>query len=232
VTGAASPPGPSGAASPPMLSEAASPADVRAAAAHCTRCPLYAHATQTVFGEGDVPAEVVLVGEQPGDREDLEGRPFVGPAGQLLDRALIDAGIDRTRVYVTNAVKHFKWEPRGKRRIHKKPAEREIAACFPWLEEEIRRAHPRVVVCLGATASQALLGRQFRVTASRGALLSPPAGSRAADIRAERSFVLLPTVHPSSLLRTIDEAERAEAYRLFVADLKIVHRALGAPGRR
>src|SRR5918993_2046746 len=144
---------------------------VRAAAADCKACDLYSRATQTVFGEGPGKARVMLVGEQPGDAEDLAGHPFVGPAGKLLDRALAEAGIDRRRVYVTNVVKHFKWEPRGKRRIHAKPNSAEITACFPWLEAEIRLVSPKLVVCLGATAAQALLGKQFRVTQQRGVLL-------------------------------------------------------------
>ena len=147
---------------------------LQAAAAECRACRLYAKATQAVFGEGSTRAQVMFVGEQPGDREDVEGKPFVGPAGRLLDEALVRAGIDRTKVYVTNAVKHFKWEPRGKRRIHKKPAAEEIAACRPWLDAEIDVMRPDVIVCLGATAAQALLGRQFRVTRQRGQFVESP----------------------------------------------------------
>jgi DNA polymerase len=151
-----------------LLREPLTPASVRATAAGCKACDLYRRATQTVFGEGPEPAAVMLVGEQPGDAEDLSGRPFVGPAGKLLDRALAAAGIDRGVVYVTNVVKHFKWEPRGKRRIHAKPNAAEIAACRPWLETEIALVEPRVLVCLGATAAQALLGKAFRVSQQRG----------------------------------------------------------------
>src|SRR5579883_2652715 len=147
---------------------------LRKAARACRGCPLYEHATQTVFGAGKVQAQLLLVGEQPGDREDIEGLPFVGPAGGLLNACLEEAGIDRDEVYVTNAVKHFKWEPRGKRRIHKKPNAREIAACRPWLDTEIQLVKPRAIVCLGATAAQALLGRQFKVTAHRGELVASP----------------------------------------------------------
>src|SRR5207249_4260317 len=147
---------------------------VRDAATDCQACDLWQRGTQTVFGEGARTAELMLVGEQPGDAEDLAGRPFVGPAGRLLDRALEEAGIDRTRVYVTNVVKHFKWEPRGKRRIHKKPNSAEIGACRPWLDVEIRLVRPRAIVCLGATAAQALLGRQFKVTAHRGEAIASP----------------------------------------------------------
>jgi uracil-DNA glycosylase family protein len=188
---------------------------VRAAASHCEACDLYRRATQTVFGEGPRQAPLMLVGEQPGDAEDLSGHPFVGPAGKLLDRALAEAGIDRDTVYVTNAVKHFKWEPRGKRRIHKKPNAGEVAACRPWLDVEIRLVRPRAIVCLGATAAQALLGRAFKVTAHRGklipSLLAP--------------FVLA-TVHPSSLLRAPDEETRRRETRKFIEDLRQVRLAL------
>jgi DNA polymerase len=182
---------------------------LRAAASHCEGCPLYEHATQTVFGEGKSSARLILVGEQPGDREDIEGRPFVGPAGLLLDRCLEEAGIDRDGVYVTNAVKHFKWEPRGKRRIHKKPTAREIAACRPWLDAEIEAVEPQLLVCLGATAAQALLGSSFRVTQQRGEILTMPALPP-----------LLATVHPSSILRTPDDETRRKADADFVADLR------------
>src|SRR5437667_12481322 len=172
-------------------------ASVRDAAKDCQACDLYKRGTQTVFGEGARKAALMLVGEQPGDQEDLSGHPFVGPAGKLLDRALVEAGIDRTTVYVTNVVKHFKWEPRGKRRIHKKPNAAEIAACRPWLDTEIELVRPRAIVCLGATAAQALLGKQFKVTAHRGELIDSPLAP-----------IVLATVHPSSLLRGPDEEPR------------------------
>jgi DNA polymerase len=184
------------------------------AAKGCHACDLWKRGTQTVFGEGAPDAKVMFVGEQPGDREDREGKPFVGPAGGLLDKALVEAGIDRTRVYVTNAVKHFKWEPRGKRRIHKKPNAAEIAACRPWLDAEIALLKPKVVVCLGATAAQALLGRAFRVTQHRGEFVESPLAP----------FVIA-TVHPSSILRAPDETRHAEMRR-FVADLKKVAHVL------
>src|SRR5919199_1548923 len=158
---------------------------LRAAAAGCTACDLYRDATQTVFGEGAERSQVMLVGEQPGDGEDIAGRPFVGPAGGLLDKALAEAGIDRTKVYVTNVVKHFKWEPRGKRRIHKKPNAAEINACRPWLDAELALVKPRAIICLGATAAQALLGRQFKVTAHRGEFIPSPLAA-----------IVLATVHP------------------------------------
>lgn len=182
---------------------------LRDAARGCQGCPLYEHATQTVFGEGSRHARLLLVGEQPGDREDVEGHPFVGPAGWLLDRCLIEAGIDREQVYVTNAVKHFKWEPRGKRRIHKKPSAREIAACRPWLDAEMEAVEPALIVCLGATAAQALLGRSFRVTQDRGRAVEVPGLPR-----------VLATVHPSSILRAPDEETREIERSRFVEDLK------------
>jgi uracil-DNA glycosylase family protein len=182
----------------------------------CTACPLYKSATQTVFGEGSKGALIMLIGEQPGDYEDTAGRPFVGPAGKLLDRALKDAGIDRKQVYVTNAVKHFKWEPRGKRRIHKKPNSREIAACRPWLEAELRLVQPHLVVCLGATAAQTIFGPAFRVTRERGKVLPSPFAPK-----------VVATVHPSSLLRQPDEESREREYRLFVSDLRIAVKAAG-----
>lgn len=188
---------------------------VRVEAARCTRCDLYRHATQTVFGEGPTRARVLLVGEQPGDQEDRQGRPFVGPAGQLLDRALAAAGIDRSEVYVTNAVKHFKWEPRGKRRIHEKPDAQEIAACRPWLDAELAAVKPEVLICLGATAAQALLGRQVRVTKVHGQPLPTPLARWA-----------LATVHPSSILRAPDEAARRAAYEGFVRDLAVARELL------
>ena len=183
--------------------------ELRDAAAECTACPLYRNATQTVFGEGPEQARVMFVGEQPGDSEDLAGHPFVGPAGKLLDRCMKEAGIDRSRAYVTNAVKHFKFVPRGTRRIHSKPSSMEIAACFPWLEAEIAALKPRVVVALGATAAQALFGKAFRVTKERGRLVP----SRFAPYA-------LATVHPSSLLRAPDEESRHREMRLFVEDLR------------
>ena len=190
-------------------------AAVREAAKNCRACDLWRRGTQTVFGEGARDAELMFVGEQPGDAEDLAGRPFVGPAGRLLDRALEEAGIDRSVVYVTNVVKHFKWEPRGKRRIHKKPNSGEIAACRPWLDTEIALVKPRVIVCLGATAAQALLGRQFKVTAHRGEFVPSPLAP-----------LVLATVHPSSLLRAPDEESRRRETKRFVDDLRQVARAL------
>jgi uracil-DNA glycosylase family protein len=184
---------------------------LRAAAAGCTACHLYKLGTQTVFGEGSADADVVFVGEQPGDQEDLAGRPFVGPAGRVLDEGLAAAGIDRSQVYVTNAVKHFKWEPRGKRRIHQKPNWAEMTACRPWLEAELAVVKPDVLVCLGATASQSLLGRQFRVTKMRGV-----------PVESELAPSVLATVHPSSILRAPDEGARQDAMRDFVRDLKAV----------
>jgi DNA polymerase len=190
--------------------------ELRDIAAGCTACDLYKRGTQTVWGEGAPTAEVMLVGEQPGDREDIEGRPFVGPAGRLLDSALEDAGIDRTKVYVTNVVKHFKWEPKGKRRIHKKPNAAEVTACKPWLEAEIARVDPRVVVALGATEAQALLGRDFRVSKQRGEFMEwPAAGGR----------LITATVHPSSILRAPDESRDSEL-REFTRDLTLVAKEL------
>jgi uracil-DNA glycosylase len=183
---------------------------LREAVQTCRGCALYLNATQAVFGEGSASAQVMLVGEQPGDQEDREGRPFVGPAGRLLDRALEEAGIDRGATYVTNVVKHFKWQARGKRRIHQKPSWTEIAACRPWLDAELAVVKPRVLVCLGATAAQALLGRQFRVSQSRGELVESPLAE-----------VVTATVHPSSILRAED---REGEYDRFVADLKRVAR--------
>ncbi|HUH94408.1 MAG TPA: UdgX family uracil-DNA binding protein [Casimicrobiaceae bacterium] len=181
----------------------------------CRACPLWERATQAVPGEGDTHARVMLVGEQPGDREDRVGRPFVGPAGGLLDQALEKAGIDRGEVFVTNAVKHFSWFPRGKRRMHKTPSQSEVAACLDWLEAEISLVRPKVIVCLGATAAKALLGRDFRVTRERGRLIE---GAMA-------PFVLA-TVHPSSILRITDETERDAAFERFVADLAVIRRGL------
>jgi uracil-DNA glycosylase family protein len=189
---------------------------LREAARHCTACHLYKRATQTVFGEGPKGATMMLVGEQPGDYEDVAGKPFVGPAGKIMDRALEEAGIDRSEVYVTNAVKHFKWEPRGKRRIHQKPNSREIAACRPWLEAELRIVKPKLVVAMGATAAQTIFGPSFRVTRERGKVSSSKLAPR-----------VLATVHPSSLLRQPDEASREREYKLFVADLRAALRAAG-----
>jgi uracil-DNA glycosylase family protein len=183
--------------------------EIRVASRECTACHLYKRATQTVFGEGPKNAPIMLVGEQPGDYEDVAGKPFVGPAGKIMDQALEEAGIDRKAVYVTNAVKHFKWEPRGKRRIHKKPNSREIAACRPWLEAELRLVKPKLLVCLGATAAQAIFGPSFRVTRERGKVLSSKFAPR-----------VLATVHPSSLLRQPDEESRKREYESFVIDLR------------
>ena len=188
---------------------------VRTAAKSCRNCDLWKHATQTVFGEGPERAQLMLVGEQPGNDEDLAGHPFIGPAGQLLDRALEDAGIDRKTVYVTNVVKHFKWEPRGKRRIQKKPRQSEINACRPWIDDELAIVKPKALVCMGSTAAQALIGRTFRVTVDRGKVLASPLAP-----------VVLATVHPSSILRAPDEETRHEEYRRFVADLKVAARHL------
>ena len=184
---------------------------LRDAAADCRACPLWEQATQTVFGAGRRSSPAMFVGEQPGDREDLEGAPFVGPAGRILDEALQLAGIDRRAAYVTNAVKHFKWEPRGKRRIHAKPNASEIAACRPWLEAELELVEPEVLVCLGATAAQALLGRQFRVSVDRGRFVSSPLAPR-----------VLATVHPSAILRAPDDETRRAEMTRFVADLRTV----------
>jgi uracil-DNA glycosylase family protein len=175
----------------------------------CRNCPLWRNATQTVFGAGNSSAEIMLIGEQPGDQEDLQGKPFVGPAGRLLDSSLAAAGIDRKKVYVTNVVKHFKWEARGKRRIHKKPNAAEIAACRPWLEAEIAAIKPAIIVCLGATAGQSLLGRSFRVTEKRGEFLKSPLAPH-----------LMATVHPSSILRAPDEKTRRKQEKQFIEDLR------------
>jgi uracil-DNA glycosylase family protein len=189
--------------------------ELREAAEECRACGLWRNGTQTVFGAGPVDADVMFVGEQPGDQEDLAGQPFVGPAGRVLDEALAEAGIDRSRAYVTNAVKHFKWQPRGKRRIHQKPNAAELAACRPWLDAELAVVRPRILVVLGATAAQALLGRQFRVTRDRGKPVDSPLAA-----------VVLATVHPSSILRAPDEEARRQAMRDFVDDLRVVARAL------
>ncbi len=200
-----------------FLPERLSLAALREAAGCCTACPLWRSGTQTVFGEGLKRASLMLVGEQPGDREDLAGRPFVGPAGLLLDEALAEAGIERSETYLTNAVKHFKWEPRGKRRIHQKPSRGEIAACRPWVEAELAVVAPRVLVCLGATAAQALVGRGVRVTRDRGKQLDSPLAP-----------VVLATVHPSSILRAPDKEARVRERALFVGDLRVAAAALRA----
>jgi uracil-DNA glycosylase family protein len=194
----------------PLVPERPTLPKLREAAATCKACDLWKTGTQTVFGEGAQKSEVMLVGEQPGDYEDREGRPFVGPAGQLLDRALEEAGIDRRLAYVTNVVKHFKWQARGKRRIHQKPNWAEMAACRPWLDAELQVVKPTVLVCLGATAAQALLGRDFRVTRQRGELVDSPLAPN-----------VLATVHPSSILRA-DEADRDAEMAAFVSDLRKV----------
>ena len=188
---------------------------LRDASKKCKGCDLWTKGTQTVFGEGASHAKVLFVGEQPGDKEDLSGKPFVGPAGALLDKALVEAGIDRKEVYVTNAVKHFNWEPRGKRRIHKKPSAMHIAACRPWLDAEIAAVKPRVIVCLGATAAQALLGKTFKVTQRRGEL-----------IPSDLAPYIVATVHPSSILRAPDEESRHEELSKFIQDLQQVSKTL------
>ena len=202
---------------PAPVPETSSLTEVRAAARTCTACHLYKRATQTVFGEGPKRAPIMLVGEQPGDYEDVAGKPFVGPAGKILDRALAEAGINRDEVYVTNAVKHFKWEPRGKRRIHQKPNSREMAACRPWMEAEMRLVKPKMVICLGSTAGQAFFGPSFRVTRERGKVLSSKLASK-----------VVATVHPSSLLRQPDEVSRDREYAHFVVDLKAALKAAEA----
>jgi DNA polymerase len=193
----------------PFLPKTKTVAAMRKAVDGCRGCDLYLHATQGVFGEGNAKSRIVLVGEQPGDEEDRQKRPFVGPAGKLLDRALADAGINREEVYVTNAVKHFKFEERGKRRLHKKPSNSEVQACHPWLEAEIKSIKPQIIICLGATAAQAILGNQFRVTQQRGI---PFAHAWAPHVVA--------TVHPSAVLRAPDDAQRRKEYSQMVADLK------------
>jgi uracil-DNA glycosylase family protein len=183
-------------------------ASLREAAEHCHGCDLYRQATQVVFGEGKKHSAIFLVGEQPGDREDQQGRPFVGPAGQLLDKCLEAAGLDRSTVYVTNAVKHFKWEPRGKIRLHKKPNSLEIAACRPWLDEEIAAVRPRMIVCLGATAAQAILGSEFRLTKHRGEVFTTASGRVTA------------TIHPSAILRMPEPAAKEAEIAALVSDLR------------
>lgn len=187
----------------------------RRAAAGCQGCPLWQNATQTVFGRGPRAARLMLVGDVPGDREDREGAPFVGPAGRLLDRALAAAGIDRRAVYLTNVVKHFKWEPRGKRRLHKKPNQTEITACRPWLQAEFMVIKPKMIVCLGATAAQALIGRTFRITQQRGTFLS-----------SEWADWIMATYHPSAILRAPNRADRERLRSEFIADLHLVAQRL------
>jgi uracil-DNA glycosylase len=193
-----------------FLPERLSLTSLREAARGCRACPLWRTGTQTVFGEGRRRARLLLVGEQPGDKEDLAGRPFVGPAGRLLDEALVEAGIERGDAYLTNVVKHFKWQPRGKRRIHQKPNWGEIAACRPWLDAELAVVQPHVLVCLGATAAQALLGREFRVTRDRGR-----------PLETQLAPATLATVHPSSILRAPDDDSRRRERELFVDDLRL-----------
>ena len=197
----------------PKLPPKPSVGDVREAVQRCRACDLWARATQGVSGEGKRSAKVMFVGEQPGDQEDQQGHPFVGPAGRILDEGLADAGIDRSAVYVTNVVKHFKWQPapKGKRRIHEKPNASEIAACRFWLETEIQLLKPKLIVALGATAAQTLFGRTFKVTAQRGKPIETPLAAHG-----------IATVHPSSILRAPDEASRRQEYRAFVKDLKVV----------
>ena len=199
----------------PFVPDTTSIRKLSAAAHECTGCDLYKQATQVVFGEGRQKARVMLVGEQPGDQEDQQGAPFVGPAGQMLDRALEEAGIPRDEAYVTNAVKHFSWEPRGKRRMHKKPRASEIKACRPWLEAELRAVRPAVLVCLGATAAQAVLGAQFKLMRSRGQLHSSSLAER-----------VVATIHPSAVLRARDSESRRAAYGMLVSDLKVVAKTL------
>ncbi|HTK86854.1 MAG TPA: UdgX family uracil-DNA binding protein [Nitrospiraceae bacterium] len=189
--------------------------NLRQAAKDCTGCDLYQRATQTVFGEGAAHAKIVFVGEQPGDQEDLQGHPFVGPAGRLLDKALVEAGIARDDVYITNAVKHFKWEPQGKRRKHKRPSAGEVGACRPWLASELNVIHPRVLVCLGATAAQSVFGKVIRINETRGQFMNTP--------WAPATFV---TIHPSSIFRHRERVQQEAEYRQFVKDLTLVRRKL------
>ncbi|MEA3192891.1 MAG: uracil-DNA glycosylase [Betaproteobacteria bacterium] len=190
---------------------------LRENARKCRDCPLWANATQTVFGAGDPHARVMLVGEQPGDEEDKKGLPFVGPAGRLLDRALETAGIDRGHLYVTNVVKHFKWQLRGKRRLHKTPAQREIDACHQWLEREIATVKPHVIACLGSTAARAVISKDFKVSVQRGRFVDSPLAPH-----------VFATLHPSALLRLRDEEEKEEAFKHLVRDLSLIRKALSA----
>lgn len=201
-----------------MKSRSVSLAELREEARGCQDCPLWANATQTVFGAGDPHARVMLVGEQPGDEEDKKGLPFVGPAGRLLDRALEAAGVERAHLYVTNAVKHFKWQLRGKRRLHKTPAQREIDACHQWLEGEIQAVRPHVIVALGATAAKALIGPQFKVSVDRGRFVESPLAR-----------YVFATFHPSALLRLREEEEKEAALEQLVKDLKLINKALERP---
>src|SRR3954470_10155843 len=203
----------------PFVPKSTSIRTLTAAAHECRGCDLYKAATQVVFGAGPNNARVVFIGEQPGDQEDRQGAPFVGPAGAMLDKALEDAGIPRTDVYLTNAVKHFKWEPRGKRRIHKKPRASEIKACRPWLEAELRAIKPQLVVCLGATAAQSVLGSQFKLMQNRGRMAASPLAEH-----------VIATIHPSAVLRAPDAEGRRAAYASLVADLKVVAKALKSRG--
>ena len=189
--------------------------ELREQARKCQDCPLWANATQTVFGAGDPHARVMLVGEQPGDEEDKKGLPFVGPAGRLLDRALEAAGVEREHIYITNAVKHFKWERRGKRRLHKTPAQREIDACHQWLEREVAAIRPQVIVCLGATAARAVISMDFKVSLQRGRFVESPLAPH-----------VFATLHPSALLRLKDEEEKERAFEQFVKDLRLINKAL------
>ena len=200
----------------PFVPKTTSLRTLSAAAQECRGCDLYKTATQVVFGAGPKRARVMFIGEQPGDQEDRQGVPFVGPAGAMLDRALDEAGIPRRDVYVTNAVKHFKWEPRGKRRIHKRPRVSEIKACRPWLEAELRAIHPEVIVLLGASAAQSVMGAGFKLLANRGTVIAAEVGR------------VVATIHPSAVLRAPDPESRAAAYRSLVADLKVVAKALRA----
>ena len=199
----------------PFVPKTTSVRTLRVAVQECRGCDLYKAATQAVFGTGGRSARALFVGEQPGDQEDLEGEPFVGPAGKLLDKALADAGFVRGDVYLTNAVKHFKWEPRGKRRIHKKPRVSEVKACRPWLEAELRAVTPAVIVCLGATAAQAVLGAAFKLMKGRGTIVSSALAER-----------VVATIHPSAVLRAPDAEGRKAAYEMLVADLKVAAKAL------
>ncbi len=209
-------------AGPPLTAAAFLPeklnlTNLRRTSETCRGCDLWKHATQTVFGEGLKRARVIMIGEQPGNEEDLEGRPFVGPAGRELDRGLKEAGIDRSEVFVTNVVKHFKWEPRGKRRIHKKPNAVEILACLPWLEAEIAVVRPEVLLCLGATAAKAMFGSSFRVTVDRGRMIDHPFAPRAGA-----------TIHPSAILRAPDDRARRDERAAFVEDLRTVREWMGS----
>lgn len=209
---------PSATTAAPLIPEHATLAQLRITASGCQACDLWKTGTQTVFGDGNSQADIMFVGEQPGEREDVVGRPFVGPAGQLLDQALTEVGIDRERTYVTNVVKHFKWIPKGRLRLHQTPTVQEISACRPWLDREITLLKPRVIICLGATAAQALLGKQFRVTRQRGEFIESPLAP-----------LVMATLHPAAILRMPDVAVRNTARRQFVTDLRKVAGQLSAP---